>query len=421
MQGMTPTCYPAPHVRRAIDAKAKTALIDRNAQEIGQKCLNGSITDREARWEIAELVEASAIVEEVIQPLKSTREKYEMKFALTEFLQNKIIEPGSNGYNFQLAQGASLCGWARKMTAAALRSKQRDFRYAESRMIPVSPMLDTKREANASAVEMRFHNYQTPEYDQHTEEVLSKFEAGKKNARGVIVIHNQASAVSAGFGIPLCVRPLDYSVRLKLLALLEEDESLAADSATEYLRLTYGIDSNGYPVSSSVMSEATTIEPTLLALWESYKQDDLEVMLGMDAQIAHALALASVLDMARPKKNLQIEMHRNLALAGKGKGWKTVVVALVESFVALECQTASEWHSPAAQRLSEMETARTIAQRNWTDRVQKVSAWKGSPLGSTEGDIHRACFKMLNAVMASTGDSFILAIGEAAEFGEASA
>lgn len=394
----------SPKARSAIASKTKTVNIDKRAQTIVQGVSAGDIPDHEARWEIAALVLESNVINEVTQAIPSSREQYELRLLLTEFLESKIIEPGNNGFDFKLAAGASLCGWARKMTFAAMASKRRDFRYGESRMIPVSPIMDANRVSTGQAIDFQYHNYRTPDYDQHTEEVVSRYEEKAKNARGVKVLHVRAQALSEGFGIPTCVRSADYLERRQLAELLEGDEELGFDSASEYLRHVYSLDLDGNMVADTPSPVMTDVR--LLNLWESFKKDDLEELVSKSPVVAHTLALAAVSDMPRPKKALQIDMHRNLALAGKGKGWKTLIVALVESFVALECQTASDWHSPSEQRLTEMEAARTIAQRNWIDRAAKVSEWKGTPLGGTPAAVHAACFKMLNAIMSATGESF---------------
>lgn len=353
---------------------------------------NGTLSETEARGQIAEVLFATGIHRQEASraPGVPSDQRGELADRLMEIVVRKLLQSGQDAYyDITLARTASACGWARKLIQASLQSEKRNLRRSHARSwgehAPV--MLDMTLEW--SDIESTVDRDSDPALTRDTpvglaqENAVVQFLRRSKRMSEAEKYHHAALHLARIIGVPMATRPLLASTRNRLLPLLSSDPTLASRTLWHHAQSRWPEDFSGLR-SQEITPEAAKLS---LPLWRDYSLDEVDLLLQRGAAPVHALAMAATSPRPRPAKSAVTEYVNAVSAQAIGKtarrGWRQLAVALAESWLASECEPVarSTFLSPEARR--QVEVAHLIARRCLDDLIAQAIEHKTAPLGTS--------------------------------------
>jgi hypothetical protein len=387
----------------AVDVAARTSVHDRMSDEldhtttdVARRVRDGELTEREARMIVFEAVFRTGIV-----PSETTRYCHrhgiarflhdDMVDAAVDFYTRKILDlpsadgaegdsTGRNGTKFfdltVFAGGASAAGSIRQalgdytlMHRTLLRSVRSARKVGQ---IISTDLLEGTIDSEGRLAGLMHELPVVPDpaaqvldagRDEELERLHAAHETAASRQRGVLRTHVDAAAIRDAFELPELARPLDPDVRVRMLAWVEEDESLAMRSVLAL---------SGTPGDPRVAA--------LGSLWAAYGPQHLETITTHEygPRIAHLLVRDVLADRARPGRpalsRTRVAVRRAVAGCGVDTAWVTELTAV---FVEHEHEARSAWDPDRGTGESTRDTSRYLT------ALGSAAPLPGAPLGRT--------------------------------------
>lgn len=396
-------------VRPNVHDRASDEL-DRTTTEVARRVRSGDLAEREARMIVFEAVFRTGIV-----PSETMRYCYrhsiarflhdDMVDAAVDFYTRKILDlpsvdgaegdsTGRNGTKFfdleVFAGGASAAGSIRQalgdytlMHRTLLRSVRAARKIGQ---IVSTDFLEGTIDSEGRLAGLVHELPVVPDLagqvldagrDEELDRLCAAHESAATRQRGVLRTHVDAAAIRDAFALPTLERPLDPDVRARMLAWVEEDESLALRSV---LALT---DS---PLDPRVA--------TLGELWATYEDEHVETVATHEygRKIAHLLVRDVLADRARPGRpalsRTRVAVKQAVATCGVDATWVTELTAV---FVEHEHEARSAWDPDRGTGESTRDTDRYL------DALAAAAALPGAPLGSTDVEVRSTLADIVSA------------------------
>ncbi|MBE7698828.1 hypothetical protein H9623_00720 [Oerskovia sp. Sa1BUA8] len=396
-------------VRPNVHDRASDEL-DRTTTEVARRVRSGDLAEREARMIVFEAVFRTGIV-----PSETMRYCYrhsiarflhdDMVDAAVDFYTRKILDlpsvdgaegdsTGRNGTKFfdleVFAGGASAAGSIRQalgdytlMHRTLLRSVRAARKIGQ---IVSTDFLEGTIDSEGRLAGLVHELPVVPDLagqvldagrDEELDRLCAAHESAATRQRGVLRTHVDAAAIRDAFALPTLERPLDPDVRARMLAWVEEDESLALRSV---LALT---DS---PLDPRVA--------TLGELWATYEDEHVETVATHEygRKIAHLLVRDVLADRARPGRpalsRTRVAVKQAVATCGVDATWVTELTAV---FVEHEHEARSAWDPDRGTGESTRDTDRYL------DALAAAAALPGAPFGSTDVEVRSTLADIVSA------------------------
>ncbi|WIB65597.1 hypothetical protein [Curtobacterium sp. MCBD17_040] len=364
--------------------------IDARATQWANAAIDGTMTETEVRWLIANDLAGTDIAFTVSRSRRqdaTTQERDDLVAELLEMIEVKCLQDDGKGLDLaRTAKGQSACGWARELAKAVMASELRNIRRIGLRNAWVDPTLDLgSAEGGVSYAQMAFHTASdTPDFDasldgshdadEELDDIHESFleeAAGKRsNARLALA----AKALRKAFALPELIRPSNPFDREWIRNAVTEDRDAARQSVAAMHALYTSVQT----------PEQRATDMRLLAVWDDYTAEQLAKLMGLGADAAQVLVLAAVALQPRPSRDqltLSLFLLSHFGPQDDAE-WEKFHKALFESWVATEVEATSEFSSRAPTEKAVK--ARLEAALSWPERAAQAIALPGSPLGDTE-------------------------------------
>ena len=365
------------------------------AQALAIAAINGKISEDEARLAIAGVIEADDIPASVAREQRGLTER--MRLDLTSLLSDMMVGrmTGTGGFKKDLdlarvAAGQEVTAYARQMLRFAVRSKLRDLRAVDSHAALADPL--EQGESSFDGISAEYTNAGTLSAEETVDE--NRFNATLnslqeiKGLRHVGQTKQDARHLREAYEItaPIVV-PEDSSDREWLAAALEANEMLAYASLTSWLAIVTG-DGRVAP----------NLDDRVLGMWDDFTADQAEDLAERRPGVAHKIALAAVLLMPKPSRDVLKEAVKLATLAAPGHEWELHAASLVESWVARECSPFSEFKTKSRGDEAQVAADRELAAAAWPELIARTAAFHRAPLGATEEVITRRIGRIFSSI-----------------------
>jgi hypothetical protein len=351
------------------------------AHQMAVRAIEKDIPEDDARLAIAGFIEsagvAKAVAAEVFGLTDSTRS--DLESSLSDLVLGRAT--GTNGFKKDLdldriAGGVDATAWARQLARSAIASKLRDLHRVD-RDISVSP-LSPEADASFSGVSAAFHRASTLSAEDTAEE--NRFNASlislqdlKKGLRHTGQVKQNAHHLRAVYEVtaPIVV-PEDAADRAWVVEQLEANPLLAYASLTAWLDI----------------AKPTKISDLIVGLWDDFTYEEGEEISSHRPAFAHEIALAAVMLMPKPSRDIIIKAVALVTMAAAGHEWALHADLLVRSWAAVECAAFSEFKSKSRGDEGDVLMAHELAASSWPSLAKHTAQWNRSPLGTTEDAVH---------------------------------
>lgn len=395
-----------------------TDRADNNIRTIAAAALTKGMPETEARWMILHEIEEAGIADQVARNTAGLDEQMraDLRDRLADLIQTKILLETDGGFDLRFVhnEGRSACGWARQLAKTAVRSELRPiFKRREEYLSvdPITPMNDDS-EVYRGYADYKFHTSTTTDnasdhdtveeaFKNLTEqfnEVANGARKGRMNGLGRRG-HLGAIALRAAYDLPELVRP-DMLDREWIRQQLNNNEHLAQAAASAMLSLVTAFEDEAQQ----------QIDDRLLALFDDFTAQQLQLLVDKPATVAHLLAVDAVSQYPRPNRDA-VEQAASLMVAVSGndidrksaREFRPSAKRLVDAWVASECEAISAYNLKSRLNTSGYSDDETREFRELEDEVfeekrleialtwPELANWAteldGAPFGSTDREV----------------------------------
>lgn len=385
----------------AADKHANT-----EATNVAQAFEAGKISEKDARWKIAALIQDSDVPLRIARShmaryassVSRAQQTVDLGEQLTELLFRKMLGLDSKDNRVvrqtvdlgMFAAGKALSGWMQSFATSAVQSEHRNLTRRSRHVVQYNPIMSNStpdsptedHSLNLDALVVTTENFEDPDNSQRDgfEAALAGYEALAFKTRTVQRIQLSARAVCAGYDMPLPRRMRSNDERARLAAHIAEDPASPA-------RLALTISEGGVPEEND--------KPFAEALGH-YSQADWDRLADADPRIAHTIALAIASPMVSPGSGVTKAFVA--AVMGKASGTRYARLAQRAATTWLDhhCEvTGSEYGNgvdpkPDAQLVADRSRFITAA----TSMLDKECAL----FGATISEVNRTFVDMLYEV-----------------------
>jgi hypothetical protein len=393
------------------DSHQAARKLDEKAEEVRSLLKAGEISDREARIRLAEEtmrydVPAIAVRARQFRPnAKHHRAHYdgsssghgsvggfdmgpikdweleEVRDRVIEKLVSAILTPlAEGGYDFfrmsvqpdGSVQQAKFSSYAFHKASWAALQLIRDERRAFSRHQDATDPSDLPLVSAVSSFSVDAPDVHTELMDKtdtiRIDNILATLGAAAfGRMRGARRVHFAAAAARAAFGLPETRRLSSPEARARVRTMIAQDTTLSRQCARNVLT-------------------GKVTHPVIEAVWDGWDDDALTTVIGMGDALCNGLVAAAVEDLPRPPARRMAALIRAVVKTGDphDKQWASLCLDLVDSLVAIECETVSPYsvHRKQQDRNEQLRREAEEARRAWGSRLERAAAWEGAPLGS---------------------------------------
>lgn len=293
MVGMVHTTAP----RQLSRSEADT--IDAQAVRIARAALSGELDEAEVRWRLAALVQQagiSAVEAERCGARWPALHPSDIEHQLDNVIQSKLT--GAEGrppsYDIQtLAGGASLVGWARKLTQSASHKIASRLRDGSSRSRPIEPDELARLMVEPTLGRSYTDHTTTGAACSVTEDDVEVFRRQIRSMRTNGQVHHRTEALLRLYGLPAPARQSLSARRERIASVLNGDAEAARRSL------------------------ATAIQPIgtadVAACWNGWPPEAKQHLARLDARVAHQLALASITPIPPVQQKVVAQVRNRVA------------------------------------------------------------------------------------------------------------
>lgn len=385
----------------AVRSSNRFDLIDVTAQDVISRVLTGVVSEEEGRAWIADLAlqaDIHTVQVDSLARMLDRQQRRDLAEKVEAILLDRICHPAANGYRFDAADGASLCGWLRNYARTIIRSERfrvRDRAHREQLVDPTitSPHTDDEDGSHTMLTIDQAHQSTTTIDDSSVYSGLAATETiGRlcyvrdENKR----IHLAARALAAAEGLPMPLRPYSTDDRDTICRILAGDPHAAWQSLADFNALVSGRMND---------DRKRDADDRLLGLWDDYTADDRETLIGKDQKFAHLLAQAACANFPYPGKKNRAAMNRIIIAQNRkasGSGWNTKARQLFDAFLAREAEYVHGHDNLATPAdVAKRRRRSTMMADQWPVLAASISP---SPLGITDEEIVDALRRAFEAI-----------------------
>lgn len=380
-----------------MSATLDTDAIDAQATRLANLALDGFEETLTVLWELAILVDQSGVVARATKSRLSAATPLDKLNEVTEtnarLVMSKITEQVGAPSNLDLqliADGASICGWASKLAAAATLSSLRTYEREHREVLIVddaarpdehdqwrgdgSPVRGVPLPHSASAEDDLFADADA------AEDILDEFVARTYKARTEARTHEGARAAAQLLGVPAPTRMDRARDRARVARLLDR-QPLIAHSA----------------VSRLAAGALDDVDPALAKMWEGYTPDELATVAEANPLLASILAASAVTPMPPVGERRLAEMRDRLANIGDGPRWGGVLRKTLRAFADVYADGVADFATGGTLR-AKTRAENSAARTRWIAAAAAAARFPGAPLGTTVDDIYSTLADCLDAV-----------------------
>lgn len=370
---------------------------DAQTRAIAVAALAGEVPEAAARQQIAWLIQATGVPQEVADSERDLEDRVRQDLAmkLSDLLYAKCVGIGkiSAELDFQrLADGASAAGWARMLLKKAASSEMRPiWRHENSHFLANPNTPDT--ENDLTGADFGYLNASVDSADSISEEnmfvdIHINYAELSKGRGHIAKTRQGAYALRQMYDItaPIII-PANPTDRAWVEQQLEADESLAYTSVIQWLSI---LGHGKHP--------AEWLDARILDLWNEFDLEQMLELSKMRPASAHILALATAMLYPRPSRDVIPQVVRAVQMAASDDRWEQHASALVESWIAKNCVVESEFKTKSNADEHDMLVRHELAAGAWPELVKKTVAWHGTPFGTSEETIHKMIARAFTAV-----------------------
>ena len=370
--------------------------IDQTARDLAQQALNGELPEHEVRAQLAGMLLTSGVTRSVARSMigLAAQQRVDLEENLLDHLVGRVLDLESTFEMGRLADGGSLCGWARNLGAEiAKRDRAVYVRGMDRRTVKVDPQASLSKDtfAGADSATMAYHAAMAFEglstedrvlADWTDEEELAWAIERAENltgfARGSMRDRATAAALREVLRLPTLCVPESATDRAEILQMVQADESLARRSLVQMASMVCA-----EPPSRPTPGEAPVGE-LLLSLWDDYSADDLESLMVRPAQAAHAIVVDALTPMPKPSREAVRALTRAVRGSCDARDWVMTQEGLVVAFLATCTEAVSKFDDTNDEDAkARKEAAAREAASRWPALAARVAAFPGAPLGAS--------------------------------------
>jgi hypothetical protein len=352
------------------------------AHQIALRATQGAMPEDEARLAIAGLIERAGVARDVANevPGLTSRHRTELTSLLSDMVLGRAT--GTGGFKKdldlkRLADGGEATAWGRQLARTGVQSKLRDIRLVDSKHVLVSP-LEPNANDTLTGVESAFLNAPTLSVEETVEETRFNDSLNSlqdlKGLRHTGQVKQNAHHLRTAWEItaPIVV-PEAAADRAWVVEQLETNPMLAYASLLAWLDI----------------AAPTTISDLIVGLWDDFTYEQGEQLSEYRPGFAHTLALAAVMLMPKPSRDVMKQAVTLVTMAAPGHEWDVHAAALVESWVATQCAPFSEFKAKSRGDEGAVLMAHELAAAAWPSMVKQTTKWHRAPLGATEEAVEK--------------------------------
>ncbi|MDI3329707.1 MAG: hypothetical protein QJR09_03085 [Micrococcus sp.] len=382
--------------------RAENLSTDTACRDLLDQWAAGTLTERQARRDVATVLNRSGICREVSREYQTWHHglasgpqlSQDVEAEFEEFLFRRITEEGPDAFfDLERARMASVTGWARQTLRSARKSVLRNIHNRtaarQELVAPTGP-----EDGTYTAAARAFQSTAAPDSLDDGPEVTQRMmleeatewlRSKASHHRGIARTAAGAAALKFAFTLPDLIRP-DWRVRRRALPALQADPKAAHRAAQAMLACLNRI--HGWE------GLFETADQDLMSLWDDFSRAELFEVVSKDPAIAYTLALETLSDRARPDRP-SVRAFRNavkdlapiLKNGRKPTGWRTVANAVVDAFLAEEFEAYSAFDTAGAAAHEEKTAEREAALATAWDAYEAMARFPGAPLGSTHAEV----------------------------------
>lgn len=396
---------------RALTATAcGTEQIDVRARHLAIQARRGAVEEQQARDAIAAMLFASAIPSEAAQvlarfPHATAQVRRDVRDRLRGLIYTKCTntEASSCLDLVIVADGRSVCGWARKLlrTAAEREFWQMQRHQHRERLLTEQELLEGRLLGESALVDGERHRVLAEVDQDRCMEALDLHEAQMRCQRsgGPYELNASVRSLMYAYGVPSPPMRLTSAGRARrLLRRLDEDARLAQ---TQMVMIADRLDGPGCEPAGAPAG----VDPDLYAICAGWSAEQLRTI-GRNPMVADLFVRAGASQRAPLTRNVIAELKSRVAAAGGGvAGSLRHAQSLASTYTRMYSQTtAAEWAHhcqprPKSARQRHLDRAAFVrAARRFIDAGVTVFGRTPAEVEGALGDLVETVIKDLAAV-----------------------
>lgn len=304
---------------------AENLVRDSGAIRFAREALAGNMPERDARWNIAELLRKSGIVEQIVGRLQLSPQEARDMIPELYYLADDIVVGISGQPKLDLkriADGASYCGWIRKFLSSlpARTCVQRPHWTRARREKLVSDQGEWEEVFNTSYGDIATSVIENDDRDT-MDAATARFEKRAPGLRRCGKVHLTARTLATAFSLRQPPRAIDIDQRDRLLEIVKADEYAA------YGALVFRPDTYSDPDTAALAS-----------IFADWTDEDKDTLLSQSPLVCQAYAIAALTPIPPPQASSVAKLKRNILQSGQ----RVIEAnALVGAFVAAVSETTT--------------------------------------------------------------------------------
>ncbi len=321
-------------MRTAHAHTTATEVRDSDARALAMSALAGVISETDARWRIAALLQGSDIVEQIVRRLHVSPHQVDEVTSRIYDQAHVAIVTGVAGRPpklslDRLADGSSFCGWARQYLSSqqvATTARRPLWSRERRELLSGHESLDDAVDEGAVDEDHRLD-------DDVVETVIEHHKELAKGLRSCGSTHLAARTAIAVYQLPQPERLVDVPNRAALLA------AFGAEVCLVRLIVRFLLDELPCPTATQVDDDTLVFELARVVsqMLSSWSDDEVRRLADLDPRISQAIALAALTPVPPPQARQVADLQLQLALDGASR---RDARALAASFAALESELA---------------------------------------------------------------------------------
>lgn len=344
--------------------------LDERARQIAADACSGKIDAHTARMEIVGLIFEAKVMQFVADATRvPVWERDELETRVHDNLIERVLD--EDAFSLETASHSSVIGWARQEGFRKSQWALGEIRRERRKGFSVPTFEGTQIESDL-AIGGDVTPKPNDEFLDLAEGFSKKAKGTRERGRSIIAARTLLDA----FRLPNPIIPAEPADREWIVAAVNRDHELAHRALVAFHHL----------IDGSMSDTDKRIDQRLLALWDDYSYEQIELLVGKTPLVCRTIVAAACSRRPRPNKSVVSEVRDTVILAAEGEGWADYAADVVETWLARECETFSEFVTPSD---ADAEKARQIAaERSSTwDALVAAGERYGFPMGKTPEDV----------------------------------